>query len=52
MKKTRLDKLPEYIPQEILRLAAGAEVYDSSCSPEARVYFIDRDNGYYLKVAD
>jgi kanamycin kinase len=25
-------------------------VYDSSCSPEARVYFIDKDGGYYLKT--
>lgn len=26
-------------------------VYDSSCSPNARVYFIDTDGGYYLKTA-
>lgn len=52
MKKTRIDKIPEYIPQEILRLTVGADLYDSSCSPEARVYFIDRDNGYYLKIAN
>ena len=29
----------------------GVGLYDSSCSPEARVYFIDRDGGYYLKSA-
>ena len=29
----------------------GVRLYDSSCSPEARVYFIDRDGGYYLKSA-
>ena len=29
----------------------AAPVFDSSCSPEARVYFIDRDGGYFLKSA-
>jgi kanamycin kinase len=29
----------------------GAEVYDISSSPEAHVYFIDKDGGYYLKTA-
>lgn len=28
-----------------------AAVYDSSCSPMARVVFIDKDQGYYLKSA-
>ena len=32
-------------------LLIGAPVYDSSCSREARVWFIDRDGGYYLKSA-
>ncbi len=27
-------------------------VFDSSCSPEARVYFIDTDEGYFLKTAE
>ncbi|MBG9367635.1 hypothetical protein [Streptococcus sp. NLN64] len=26
-----------------------SDFYDSSSSPEARVYFIDRGNGFYLK---
>ena len=29
----------------------SAPVFDSSCSPEAQVYFIDRDCGYFLKSA-
>ena len=37
------------LPKEIADFIRGAEVYDSSCSPEARVYFIDKDCGYYLK---
>lgn len=43
--------MPENIPDELRRFAHGAEIYDSSCSPEARVYFIDKDDGYYLKTS-
>ena len=50
MKRTLLSRIPEDIPQEFERLLQGANVYDSSCSPEARVYFVDRDDGYYLKT--
>ena len=50
MKKTLIDQIPLDLPREIEVLLSGAEIYDSSCSPEARVYFIDRDGGYYLKV--
>ena len=50
MKKTLIDKIPTELPREIEALVSGAKIYDSSCSPEARVYFIDRDGGYYLKV--
>lgn len=38
-------------PAEFHPLLEGAAVYDSSCSPEARVYFIDRDGGCFLKSA-
>lgn len=51
MKRTLLDKIPDGLPDEVGRLLEGARIYDSSCSPEARVYFIDKDEGYYLKVA-
>ena len=43
--------LPQEAPESILQQFAGAPVYDSSCSPEARVYFIDKDGGYFLKTA-
>lgn len=49
MKRTLIDALPEGGPQIAAELARGAKIYDSSCSPEARVYFIERDGGYYLK---
>lgn len=49
MKKTLLNQLPNEIPQDIRHFMSGANIYDSSCSPEAKVYFIDKGNGYYLK---
>jgi len=49
MKKTRLDALPPDCPPEIAETLRDAPVYDSSCSRTARVYFIDRGDGYYLK---
>ena len=51
MKRTLLSSLPQGLPASVISLAQGADIYDSSCSPEARVYFIDKDNGYYLKIA-
>jgi len=36
-------------PELFRPLVSGGSVYDSSCSPRARVYYIDKDCGYYLK---
>ncbi|MDR1706244.1 MAG: aminoglycoside 3'-phosphotransferase [Clostridiales bacterium] len=41
--------IDEY-PAELRPLLTGAKLYDSSCSPEARVIFIDKDAGYFLKI--
>lgn len=38
-------------PSEFRPLLSGARLYDSSCSPEAKVIFIDKDGGYFLKSA-
>lgn len=38
-------------PAQFRPLLQGAAVYDSSCSQAAKVYFIDRDGGLYLKTA-
>ena len=51
MKRTLIPSLPKDTPKEILLLTEGADIYDSSCSPEAKVYFIDGGEGYYLKRA-
>ncbi len=52
MKRTLLEKYPAQIPEELLRFFDGASIYDSSCSNAARVFFLDKDGGYYLKVSD
>lgn len=39
------------IPAEFHPLFANCTVYDSSCSPEARVYYIEKDGGLFLKSA-
>ena len=51
MKKMLIEKIPFELPDNIRRLTEGAKIFDSSCSPEARVYFIDREGGFYLKSA-
>lgn len=51
MKKALLKGIPLALPKEIESFISGSDVYDSSCSPEARVYFIDKGDGYYLKAA-
>ena len=52
MRRTRLNEAPRDLPASIAELVVGAPIYDSSCSPEARVYFIDRDTGFFLKRAN
>jgi len=38
-------------PPELHDYISGAELFDSSCSREANVFFIDKDGGLYLKTA-
>ena len=51
MKKTLITPNLDLYPAEFHPLLAGGNIYDSSCSPEARVIFIDKEGGYYLKSA-
>ena len=37
-------------PAKIIPFLAGADIYDSSCSKEARVYFSDKDQGYFRQI--
>lgn len=49
MRKTLLTSISQEIPYRLHKLISNAPIYDSSSSPQARVYFIDKDEGYYLK---
>ena len=51
MKRRRISSTELPIPREFDWAVEGATLYDSSCSPEARVIFIDRGEGCYLKTA-
>ena len=51
MQRKPIHDIPEDFPDDIRRFLGCASLFDSSCSPEARVYFIDKDAGYYLKRA-
>ncbi len=48
-KKVHID-INEY-PESFHEFLKDATIYDSSCSKEARVIFIDKGDGYYLKKA-
>ena len=52
MKLTKIDIFKTDLPFDVKEALIGLPVYDSSSSPEARVYFIDKDSGYFIKVAD
>lgn len=49
LKSVELD-LNKY-PQEFHKYLVGAKIFDSSCSTEASVIFIDKGDGYFLKTA-
>lgn len=49
MNRTKISIDRERIPDSFHPLLDNSVVYDSSCSEQARVYFIDKDGGYYLK---
>ena len=51
MKRTPITPPHSLFPAELSCFLSGAALYDSNSSPEARVYFIDKDGGYYLKTA-
>ena len=50
MKRTPVIPVLGDFPEEFHSLLSSP-VYDSSCSPEARVWFLDREDGLYLKSA-
>lgn len=51
MKKSLLTLEDIQFPKVFDKLTENTDIYDSSSSPVARVYFIDKDQGYFLKKA-
>jgi len=49
MKLTPVDVNLSDFPPQFYSVLSKASVYDSSCSEQARVLFIDADGGYFLK---
>ena len=49
MKRTLIFPRYDEFPESIRAFLEKNKVYDSSCSPMARVYYISKDCGYYLK---
>lgn len=52
MKRTLIPQKSSDFPEELAGFIRDSAVYDSSCSPEAKVLFIDKDGGYFLKTAE
>lgn len=52
MKRTPINIDITSFPAEFHDILAGSVLYDSSCSDAARVYYIDRDCGYFLKRSE
>jgi kanamycin kinase len=51
MKRTPVSIRLEDFPVPFHRYLEDVSIFDSSCSPEARVWFIDRGEGFFLKSA-
>ncbi len=51
MKRTKINLDLQTFPSEISAFLTETEVYDSSCSNLSKVYYIDKEQGYFLKVA-
>ena len=52
MKRTIIVPNMDEIHPDFHSLFKDASVYDSSCSPFAKVWYIEKDGGYYLKKSD
>lgn len=51
MKLRRINIFDTDLPVSVCNSFSGVPLYDSSCSPEARVYFADKDEGYFIKLS-
>ena len=51
MKRTKVTIKDGRFPGEVMDIIRDADIYDSSCSEEASVFFIDKEGGLFLKEA-
>ena len=51
MKRTPIKLNIETYPETVAEYMKDSVIYDSSCSPQAKVIFINKDKGYFLKEA-
>ena len=51
MKKAKLSLDALTLPPSLIKMCEGVPLFDSSCSPEARVIYVERDGGYFIKSA-
>ena len=51
MERRPISADPSAFPEAFRDLIASSRVYDSSCSPQAQVWFLDREEGMFLKAA-
>ena len=49
MKRTEISVNIADFPAPFAGILQNARVFDSSCSPQARVFYIERDGGLFLK---
>ncbi|KAB8286587.1 aminoglycoside phosphotransferase APH(3') [Bifidobacterium ramosum] len=51
MRRTELASFSTTFPDAIRPFIDGGRIFDSSSSPEARVYYSTKDDGYFIKTA-
>ncbi len=49
MIRKRIENTANIFPDTIKEIINGGVVYDSSCSSEATVYYIEKENGFFVK---
>lgn len=49
MKRTPITMQGNNFPEQLHELLEGAKLFDSSCSPEARVWLVDKQDGFFIK---
>ena len=51
MKRTPIETDLSRFPEAFHGILRGARIFDSSCSAQAQVYYIEKDDGFFLKSA-